>query len=65
MGGKLTAVRSDSAPEIVAGEGAKVAASLGIEIEPSSKKFPAASGKHECAVQRVIHRARAAMLCAP
>ena len=65
MGLELKHLRGDSAPEIQAGEAAKVAAAYDILITPTGNRDTQSGAKHESAIQRVIHRARAMMLLAP
>ena len=65
MGHKLARVRSDSAPEIIAGGAASVAVDNDIIIEPTGTYCPQAGGKHESCVQRTCQRARSMMLLSP
>ena len=64
-GRKMCRYRSDSAPEIIGGTAAKVAADHDIACEPSSNKSPKAGGKHESAVGRVVAKARTLLAMAP
>lgn len=64
QGGRLRRLRADSAPEIIAGDGAKQAAILGITIEPVGTYSPASGGKHEKAIQHLCHKTRACLLLA-
>ena len=64
-GRKMCRYRSDSAPEIIGGNAAKIAADHDIISEPSSNKSPMAGGKHESAVGRVVSKARTLLATAP
>ena len=58
-------IRSDSAGEIQQGRGAEVMSTFGISPEPVAATTHQPGGKHESAIQRIVHRARAMALLAP
>ena len=62
---ELCRVWSDSAPEIQSGQARNIARQYGIKLEPTGVHCPAAGGKHESAVQLVVHRTLGSMLLAP
>ena len=65
MGHKLCRLRGDSAPEIQAGKAASVCNEYDIITEPTGVYNPKSGAKHESAIQRLVHRARAMMITAP
>lgn len=58
-------IRSDSAGEIQQGKAAEIMATFGISPEPVAATTHQPGGKHESAIQRIVHRARAMALLAP
>ena len=62
---ELRRLRSDSAPELQAGEARRMCASAGILLEPTGVNCPKAGGKHESMVYSVCVRARTFQMMAP
>ena len=62
---RIRRIRSDSAREIQRGDALILMQYYGIEPEPVAATTHAPGGKHESAIQRVTHRARAMFVLAP
>ena len=61
----LCRLRSDSAPEIQAGESRRICTAANVLLEPTGVHCPEAGGKHESMVYSVCVRARTFMMLAP